>query len=191
MTDQPDAPGVAVVARRTGEAIIHAFQTTPSQLAKDLEQAKTQGMKLKGFDRYCRGCAQLVFAFWSAKTGHPGALLDPKRQTRLEARLRESGGNVDECLYVVNGLLKDRYLMGENHRATRYDGIETIFRDRAMVERLAELGGYKEGKHHPMARKYIFDQHLNGNGNGNGHATSGAHGRGDRADPDVAAGGCD
>lgn len=157
MTDSPDPP----VVKQNAAAIVASFQSLPStQVALDIEGAQAQGKRYKNFDRYLHTCAALIFAYWSARTNHPAAIFDPKRERTIVARLRESGGNVDEGLFVVKGLFKDHRLMGDNGRDRKYDGIETIFRDRAMVERLAELGGY-EGQHHPMAVKYL---HLNGTG---------------------------
>lgn len=150
-----DPVAVALISRPNGRNIIQHFTDDPHQLATTLEEAQHEGATLKDRDRFYDGCVDLIFAFWAAKTDHPTSRLDPKRRRSILNRLLESGGDVDEGLFVVNGLLKDRRLMGDNDRSTRYDGIETIFRDRAMVERLSVLGGYREGRRHPMAAKYI------------------------------------
>ena len=42
--------------------------------------------------------------------------------------------------------------MGYNDRDRKFDGIETIYRDRAQVERLARLGGYEPGKIHAQVQ---------------------------------------
>ena len=99
--------------------------------------------------------AELVFAYWAAKMGHEGTRLDDKRLRRLMARLRENEGDVHELLYVVDGARRDPNLQGQNARGTTYDGIETLFRDRGQVERLAGLVKYTYGKPHPMAVKYL------------------------------------
>lgn len=100
--------------------------------------------------------AQVAFAYWAKRLGHPGALLDPKRQRVLVTRLSENRGNLSELLYAVDGALRDDWIMGRDAKSTKkYDGIETIFRDRAQVERLAQgMPGWREGKVHPMAEKY-------------------------------------
>jgi hypothetical protein len=98
--------------------------------------------------------AELIFAYWQARLNHRGALIDDKRRARIKARLAENAGNVHELLFVVDGTLRDDHLMGRNGKRP-YDGIETIFRDRAQVERLAELGRYEPGKCHKMAQKYL------------------------------------
>ena len=99
--------------------------------------------------------AELVFAYWAAKLNHNGTRLDTKRLHRLTARLRENEGDVHELLYVVDGALRDPYLIGQNQSGTKYDGIETVFRDRGQVERLAALANYAPGKQHKMATKYL------------------------------------
>ena len=99
--------------------------------------------------------AELVFAYWAVRLNHNGTVLDKKRLGRLTARLGENKGDVHELLYVVDGALRDPHLMGQNQNATKYDGIETIFRDRGQVERLAALANYAPGKQHKMATKYL------------------------------------
>lgn len=100
------------------------------------------------------GMIDFVFAYWAAKTGHANAKLDTKRVIRLRRRFEENDDDVNELCFTVDGLFKDRALMGENDRNRKYDQIETIFRDRGMVEALSELAGYKPGKVHPIVRKY-------------------------------------
>lgn len=97
----------------------------------------------------------LAFAYWAIKHKHPNALQDPKREQTLRARLRENRNDISELLYAADGARKDRGLMGENQRGTKYDGIETIYRDRAMVEKLAALGGYEPGAIHPQIQQMM------------------------------------
>jgi hypothetical protein len=98
--------------------------------------------------------AELVFAYWSKVLGHESALYDRKRAAVLRARLKENAGDVSELLSVVDGARKDPHLMGEKPESDRkYDGIETLFRDRAQVERLATLGN-RNGAPHKMAARY-------------------------------------
>jgi hypothetical protein len=97
--------------------------------------------------------AETIFVYWQAKLGHPGALLDRKRSAKLEARLRENGGDVSELLYAVDGALRDDWLMGRDPKAPRrYDGIETVFRDRAQVERLVATAPGRNGPHPFLAQ---------------------------------------
>lgn len=109
-----------------------------------------------------RQMAEVVFAYWVAKLHHPAALLDTKRERRIIARLRESDGDWGMLCYAVDGALRDDWLMGRaNNSPRKYDGIETIFRDREQVERLAELcPKFRAGEPHPLVAKYQ---------NGNGH----------------------
>lgn len=97
--------------------------------------------------------AELVFAYWAKIMHHENALMDRGRTSRLLKRLRENKGDVSELLYAVDGARKDPHLMGERADSDRkYDGIETIFRDRAQVERLSALA-HPKGPH-AMILKY-------------------------------------
>lgn len=98
--------------------------------------------------------AEVVFAYWAAMLGHDRALMDGKRTRRLLTCLSDNHGDVHELLFVVDGARRDPFLMGKRGEGQKYDGIETLFRDRAQVERLSELGGYKTGIEHPLAQKY-------------------------------------
>lgn len=97
----------------------------------------------------------LAFAYWAIRTNHLNALQDPKRERILRNRLVENSNNINELLFVVDGLKRDKSLMGDNDRGRKYDGIETIYRDRAIVERLAELGGYSPGTTHPQVAELM------------------------------------
>ncbi len=107
-------------------------------------------------EQLARAKAGLIFAYWAKCLHHGRALLDKKRERRLLARLQENAGDVSELLYVVDGARHDDWLMGRDPRSDRrYDGIETIFRDREQVERLAETcDDYRSDKPHPLAVKY-------------------------------------
>lgn len=99
--------------------------------------------------------AEFVFTYWAHVHDHPNTVMDKKRVARIMQRLEENDGDVNELLYVVDGAKKDRHLMGGNDRDRKYDGIETIFRDRGMVERLAEnMPKFKRGEAHKMLAKW-------------------------------------
>ncbi len=98
--------------------------------------------------------ADIVFAYWAKMLKHEGAKIDPKRVEKIVKRFR-AGDTVNELLFAIDGAKKDPNLMGQNEQSRRFDGISTIFRDREQVERLAELGGYRDGKVHRMAEKYL------------------------------------
>ena len=97
-----------------------------------------------------RGEAELVFRYWQAKLGHTKAMFSRDRETKLCARLAE-GATPDELCYAVDGIAKSRFHMGENDSGTRYDGIETLFRNRANVEKFAgSQRGYRDSVPHPF-----------------------------------------
>lgn len=99
--------------------------------------------------------AAMVFSYWQVVMGKQRAVMDPTRVTRIKTRLRENSGDVSELLYAIDGARNDDWLMGRDSRSKgkNYNGIETIFRDREMVEKLAErVGGYKRGETHPSLK---------------------------------------
>lgn len=100
--------------------------------------------------------AEMVFGYWCAKTGHEKAILDPKRERYILKQLEMNGGDVNELLYAIDGSMKDDHLQGRRPDSTRkYDGIETILRDRAQVERLADMmPKHRAGEVHRIVTKY-------------------------------------
>jgi hypothetical protein len=135
-------------------------QTTAVRYLETIRQGTTE--RLRRDEHYAR-LSEVIFAYWAAKLHHPGAILDRKREKRIMSRLRESQGDWGLLCFAVDGALRDDFLMGREDRASRkYDGIETVFRDRAQVERLAELcPKFQAGEIHPLVAKYS---------NGHGHA---------------------
>lgn len=99
--------------------------------------------------------ARVVFSYWKARMSRNGnTLFDDKRRKRLIARLRENGGNVAELLHCVDGARRDDYLMGNDPDARRkFDDIETLFRDRAQVERLVMLAKPVDVNTHPFLER--------------------------------------
>ncbi|MDL4071730.1 replication protein [Klebsiella quasipneumoniae] len=83
---------------------------------------------------------RLVFTHWQQEHDHPSAKLDDKRRKRIKARLAE-GFTVDELCRAITGAKGDPWLMGKNPSRKRYDGIETLLRDAAQVEKLRDLSG--------------------------------------------------
>ncbi|AWK14111.1 replication protein [Candidatus Fukatsuia symbiotica] len=81
-----------------------------------------------------------VFAFWQKNLVHPQARLDKKRAKRIQARLKEKFSAEDLC-QAITGATYDPWLMGKNPENKRYDGIDTVLRDAAQVERLMGLAG--------------------------------------------------
>ena len=81
-----------------------------------------------------------VFTHWQTEHHHLSAKLDDKRRKRIKARLAE-GFTADELCRAISGAKGDPWLMGKNPSKKRYDGVETILRDAAQVERLRDLAG--------------------------------------------------
>jgi hypothetical protein len=122
----------------------------------------TSGVDLRTQERHAREAGlrlgiEVVFAYWHARLGKNGkTVLDPKRERRILARLRENGGDVSELLYAIDGALRDDWIMGRDPKAPRaYDGIETIFRDRGQVERLATTVPSRRERH-----PFLEEQHV-------------------------------
>lgn len=80
--------------------------------------------------------ARKLFDRWRVATGHLDAKFDKKREARLRSRLRD-GFTLDQLSLVLKHWRNDPYLAGSSGKI--YDGIETLFRDVAQVERLIAL----------------------------------------------------
>jgi len=88
-----------------------------------------------------------VFECWQAEHGKQRSKLDGKRIARIRARLGE-GFTVEQLCAAIRGAKKDPFLMGRDPRAGRaFDGLETLLRDAAQVERLAALEDGEVQKH--------------------------------------------
>lgn len=155
LKDKPDLTN----ARTNGKKSVALVTVSAKQFLESLRDGAYERLKR---DELYTGMAEIIFSYWAARCHHPAALLDRKRERRLIARLRESGGDWGLLCYAVDGALTDDWLMGRAMDSPRkYDGVETIFRDRAQVERLAELcPKFRAGLPHPLVTKYQ---------NGNGH----------------------
>lgn len=79
-----------------------------------------------------------VFDAWRAETGHSRAVLDAKRERRIASRVRE-GFTAERMILAIKNRVNDPFLMGQNDTGTVYDGIDTLLRDAAQVERLERL----------------------------------------------------
>lgn len=157
-----EPPSMAIVAPEPKPAALPAIEgkrTYPAirerlaQVAAELIEGTRARLK-KDQLRVLQG--ELVFGYWCAKTGHEKAIYDPKRERVILKQLEMNGGNVSELLFAIDGSLRDDHLQGRRPDSVRkYDGIETIFRDRAQVERLAEvMPKYRAGKIHVMVEKH-------------------------------------
>ena len=79
-----------------------------------------------------------VFDKWRELHQHPNAKLDAKRTARIRRALATHGP--EQLEQALRGALKDDWLMGRDPKSPRkYDGLETLLRDAAQIERLIEL----------------------------------------------------
>jgi hypothetical protein len=79
-----------------------------------------------------------VFATWQRLHGHSAAKLDPKRQARIKRALKLFP--LEQLEQALRGALRDDWLMGRDPKSPRkYDGLETLLRDTAQIERLIAL----------------------------------------------------
>lgn len=134
---------------------------TLARVAEDLVAASAEAKTAKQQVRIRRAMAGLVFAYWAAKFDHGRALLDPKREKKLMARLQECDDRVSDLLWALDGALRDDWVMGRDPRSTRrYDDLSTLLRDRETLERHASVTkGWRDGREHPLALKYL-GEHL-------------------------------
>ena len=113
-----------------------------------LAHTETQATKAE----YRAELARVVFMYWAARTqANPKRTKwDDKRRTRLVARLKENQDDIAELLCVVDGALNDDFHKGDNDRGRPFLQIQTIFRDREMVEKLATLSPHYGKDIHPF-----------------------------------------
>lgn len=83
-----------------------------------------------------------VFEFWQQTHDHRGAKLDSARTQRIRARLRE-GFTPDQLKKAIANAKLDEFLMGKNDRNRVFDGLETLLKNAAQVERLEALSNGK------------------------------------------------
>jgi hypothetical protein len=79
-----------------------------------------------------------VFTEWQRVHRHLDAKLDAKRTARIRSGLKLF--EPEQLKQAIRGALKDDWLMGRDPKSPRkYDGLETLLRDNAQIERLIEL----------------------------------------------------
>jgi hypothetical protein len=96
--------------------------------------------------------ARVLFAYCNAAWGKHYRE-DDKRLGRLVQRLRENNADLSELFYAADGAKRDPWINGQDDKSKGYLQIQTVYRDREQVERLAELGGYKPGRIHPTLQQ--------------------------------------
>ena len=121
------------------------------QGAAEIAKAEKRALQKAAFEH----SAGIWFQYWRDRSGRAGykPIFDDKRLKLAVARLRENGGDVSEGLYAVDGSQKDDLTMGRKNGTERFDRFEILFRDRAHVERYAEIGGYRPGMTHPFVEQ--------------------------------------
>lgn len=95
-----------------------------------------------------------VFNFWKECFEHPKAKLDDKRKKRIAARLKE-GYSVGELQRAIVGCSYSPFHQGQNDSKTVYDGLETILRDAAQVDKFIELE--KSPPPEPVQKSKYYD----------------------------------
>lgn len=133
---------------RTKDAVLARLSEVSDEIASGVRRSLAK-------DQMRRLAAELVFSYWVARFDHPRAKLDDARENRIISRLKENDDDVSELLYALDGAYHDDHIMGRKSGVV-YDGIETILRDRAQVERFSNTQqGFKEQKPHRAYVKYL------------------------------------
>lgn len=81
-----------------------------------------------------------VFEHWKQAHSHPQARLDAKRRKLIRAAL--DGYTEADLCQSITGYLSSPHHMGQNDRATKYDGIELLLRDAKHID--AGLAFYRD-----------------------------------------------
>jgi hypothetical protein len=138
----------AIRGKRTLEAIRERLAQVTTEIASGARRRLLKDQRLK------LG-AEIVFGYWMEVFNHPRATLatDDARERTLVRHLKDNGEDISELLYVIDGARKDTPRNKDTGEV--YDGIPTLFRDRAQIERFANrMPGYKAEKPHPVAVQY-------------------------------------
>jgi len=116
-----------------------------------------------------RPLAGIVFEYWAEKMRGPDiskVVFDDKRAEIIMDRLVENKTDLSELLYAVDGALKVDYIMGRGLKAkVAFNGVETIFKDRAHVEKFSRaIEASRRGVPHPdlarVRQKLRYDASL-------------------------------
>ncbi|MBI0520784.1 phage replication protein [Pectobacterium parmentieri] len=118
---------------------------TPIVPAGDVCKKPTEQDEEKPPEQPASQSIKTVFSHWQAEHNHLTSKLDQKRRKRINARLEE-GFTVADLCKAISGAKYDAWLMGKNPSNRRYDGIETILRDAAQVEKLRDLDDNEHAK---------------------------------------------
>lgn len=113
--------------------------SSDSPSAADAHEAPSESEPKSTATTKTTQAVKCVFDCWQAEHAKQRSKLDAKRSARIRARLGE-GFTVEQLCAALRGAKKDPFLMGRDPRAGRaFDGLETLLRDAAQVERLIAL----------------------------------------------------
>jgi hypothetical protein len=127
-----------------GPSWVNAFDSMTSKGSAKGPGKQETGNKKQEEDKHVELTpdALVVFEAWKADTGHAGAVFDSKREARIKARLTQ-GFTVEQLTQAIRNRKHDPWLMGITSDRV-YDGLETLLRDAAQVERLMALDGQRK-----------------------------------------------
>lgn len=154
-----DTPPPPPSASAEGKAVAKLLNVSVTVLKDKIAGVYLQISAASRAEHRLRAGALFVFWYWAhvMERREGDTIADPKRITRIEARLREGPDfhkRLSQVLYAIDGAKRDRNLMGDNAAGKRYDGVETVLRDAGQVERLSVLcREYREGKEHPLIKR--------------------------------------
>lgn len=141
--EQKERTRIRVARHREKRRNAAVTDVTPSEQSK-AEQSRAEDLELSSTSSPQAGKPAApravldVFEFWRTDTGRQRTKLDSKRKARIAARLRE-GFTVGDLCEAIRNRRNDRWLMGLDDSPRVYDGLETLLRDAAQVERLRDL----------------------------------------------------
>lgn len=157
----------AVAAKLDSSALL-------GRLAAVFTEIAVQSRTRVSVDEVRRMKAEMVFLYWQARYDHPKSVIvkNDKRIAKIIARLKENDDDVSELLYALDGASHDRWIMGLDPKSEgkKYDGLETILRDRAQVERFASTRKkFRDGVPHKLIPE--LEAALRGDGTVNNQET--------------------
>jgi hypothetical protein len=136
----------AIRGKRTADAVRERLAQVVTEIATGARRRLLTDQRRK------LGC-EIVFGYWMELFNHPRTIFDDKREATIARLLRDNGDDVGELLYALDGARKSP--PRSNDGGETYDGIQTLLRDRAQVERFAErMPAYKRGDPHPVMAQY-------------------------------------
>ena len=141
--EDEEVVAVAVAVNKTKDGGIVA-----ERIGLVLSHTEAQSSKAERRSEFAR----LVFTYWAARLGKDPKRTkwDEKRRSRLTARLKENNDDICELLCVVDGAINDDFHAGRNDRERPFQQIQTIFKDREMVEKLSVLSPHYGKDIHPF-----------------------------------------